>query len=161
MIFRDLSSVYKKVVSSVDLVIAGANDIVQALLYPSPNSPLAPLADSEVAALRNLCNLTTILLNRQALPAPTTTTAMVPTLAPTISPAPVSTPPATEQVPFYPNLPLLHKSTLRSHTRMPTAPLRVPAAAPLRVLTTAPLRVPPLVEAPTYTQWTITTPPPR
>jgi hypothetical protein len=43
--------------SSMDLAIAGANDIIHALQKPSPNSPLALLADSEVDVLNHLSNM--------------------------------------------------------------------------------------------------------
>ncbi len=43
--------------SSADYIIAGIHDIAQALRKPSANSPLAPLADNHVAALRDLMDL--------------------------------------------------------------------------------------------------------
>jgi len=43
--------------SSADYIIAGIHDIAQALCKPSANSPLAPLADNHVAALRDLMDL--------------------------------------------------------------------------------------------------------
>jgi hypothetical protein len=51
--------------SSTDLVIAGINDIIQALMHLSTNSPLAPQTDSKVQALRDL---TTLLSNISAPP---------------------------------------------------------------------------------------------
>jgi hypothetical protein len=42
------------ITSSINLVIAGAYDIVHALKHPLPGSPLAPLSDSEVAALTTI-----------------------------------------------------------------------------------------------------------
>jgi hypothetical protein len=59
------SKVTMPLASSVNLVIAGANDIIHALKKPSSNSPLAPLADSEVDVLRRLSD---ILTNRQIAP---------------------------------------------------------------------------------------------
>jgi hypothetical protein len=53
--------------SSVDLVIAGAHNIMSAINYPPPGSPLAPLTDSEANVLRNLSEL---LSNRKPIPAP-------------------------------------------------------------------------------------------
>ena len=43
--------------SSNDLILAGIQDIVQALRAPSPGSPLAPLTDSHHAALRQLTDI--------------------------------------------------------------------------------------------------------
>jgi hypothetical protein len=40
--------------SSIDLVLAGARDIIHALNNTSSGSPLAPLSDSETAVLHQL-----------------------------------------------------------------------------------------------------------
>ena len=63
------SKVTLPLASSLDLVIAAANDIVHALNNPSAGSPLAPLTDSEATALRNLAE---ILTNRCDNPPPST-----------------------------------------------------------------------------------------
>jgi hypothetical protein len=52
--------------SSIDLIIAGARNIVNALKNPSSGSPLAPLTDSEATVLLNLSELLT---NRKPMPA--------------------------------------------------------------------------------------------
>jgi hypothetical protein len=44
------SKVIMPLASSVNLVIADANDIIHTLQNPTANSPLAPLANSEVAS---------------------------------------------------------------------------------------------------------------
>jgi hypothetical protein len=63
------------IATSVDIIIAGAHDIIRALQNPSPGSQLAPLHLSEVAALRSIAE---ILLNRalpsDAVPAPPSAT---------------------------------------------------------------------------------------
>jgi len=51
------SKVTMPLASSTDLVLAGIQDIVQALTHPSANSPLAPRTDSEVQALQDLTTL--------------------------------------------------------------------------------------------------------
>jgi hypothetical protein len=61
--------------SSIDLVLAGARDIIQALNNPSASSPLAPLTDSETQTLRTLA---TVLTNRQPTPAAQALPALTP-----------------------------------------------------------------------------------
>ena len=43
--------------SSVDLVLAAAKDLITALQNPSPGSPLAPTTDSQTAALKQLADI--------------------------------------------------------------------------------------------------------
>jgi hypothetical protein len=88
------SKVTMPLASSVDLIIAGANDIIHALNNPSANSPLSPLADSEVDVLRRLSD---ILTNRQIAP-------LAPNAAPAlrvVTPDPAPTP--AKNVRFPPN----------------------------------------------------------
>jgi hypothetical protein len=95
--------------SSTDLILAGINDIVNALNNPSPGSPLAPLSDSHVAKLQQL---TTVLTNIiEPLP---------PANLADINPAPLPDPVEA------PNCPL------------PAIPLRVEHMPPLRVAQTTP-----------------------
>jgi hypothetical protein len=70
--------------SSTDLILAGIHDIITALNNPSPGSPLAPLSDSHVAALRQV----TAILTNIAQPAE----ASHPDPAPAANPALVATP---------------------------------------------------------------------
>jgi hypothetical protein len=123
--------------SSTDLILAGINDIVHALNHPSPGSPLAPLTDSQVAALRQL---TTVLTNLVAPtgtdpspPAPTSAPAAllrVPTSLPTQDTPPLNRP-ASLRVPIRPSpaaprtvrfapLPVPHNSTTLSTSTGPT-----------------------------------------
>jgi hypothetical protein len=51
------SKVTLPLASSIDLIIAAANDMVHALNHPSAGSPLAPLANSEVETLRNIAEI--------------------------------------------------------------------------------------------------------
>jgi hypothetical protein len=44
-------------VSSLDLVLAAAHDLIEALQHPSPGSPLAPTTDSQTAALKQLADI--------------------------------------------------------------------------------------------------------
>ena len=44
-------------ISSVDLILAAAADIITALQNPSPGSPLAPTTDSQAAALKQLAEI--------------------------------------------------------------------------------------------------------
>jgi hypothetical protein len=43
--------------SSLDLVLAAANDLIKALQNPSAGSPLAPTTDSQAAALKQLADI--------------------------------------------------------------------------------------------------------
>jgi hypothetical protein len=97
--------------SSTDLILAGINDIVNALNNnPSPGSPLAPLIDSHVAKLQQLTTLLTNII--EPLP---------PANLADINPAPLPDPVES------PNYPLL------------ASPLRVePTSPPLRVAQTTP-----------------------
>ena len=49
--------------SSNDLIVAGIQDIVQALKYPSPKSPIAPLTDSHHDALVQLTSILTSIVS--------------------------------------------------------------------------------------------------
>jgi hypothetical protein len=44
-------------ISSIDLVLAAAKDLITALQNPSPGSPLAPTTDSQTAALKQLADI--------------------------------------------------------------------------------------------------------
>jgi hypothetical protein len=44
-------------VSSLDLVLAAANDLIKALQHPSAGSPLAPTTANQVAALKQLSDV--------------------------------------------------------------------------------------------------------
>jgi hypothetical protein len=91
------SKVTMPLASSVDLVIAGAHDILHALANPSSNSPLAPLADSEVDVLRQLSS---ILTNRQIAPTATDTTPALRVIAPDATPALRVVPSESDSVPI-------------------------------------------------------------
>jgi hypothetical protein len=144
------SKVTMPTASSVDLVIAGAKDIVPAFQNPSPGSPLAPLLDSEVAVLKSLSD---ILLNRSdsdqlqqtSAPAPTPTvppgfgplSRVAPPLpevgppaheVPQVNPLPTSPSianhkPLADNVPIDPSASILDKSTLLPMTSIPVHPL--------------------------------------
>jgi hypothetical protein len=83
--------------SSNDLILAGLNDITAALNHPSPGSPLAPLTDSHVAALRQLSAILTNLCTvHTPAPAPVPDPAPAPVPDPTpdsIVPALITAPP--------------------------------------------------------------------
>jgi hypothetical protein len=143
--------------SSVDLVIAGAKDIVQALHNPSPGSLLAPLVDSEVAVLKTLSD---ILLNRgdhaqsKQTPVPTPTVPpsfdSLPRVDPPLSDVPRVAPPgqevlrvdpmptaprfsdqtsSAERVRFAPSVSTIDMSTLMSHDKHPRAATEEPTYA--------------------------------
>jgi hypothetical protein len=57
--------------SSTDLVMAGIQDIIQALQNPTANSPLAPCTDSQVKALQDLTSLLTGIVKQDNHDAPT------------------------------------------------------------------------------------------
>jgi hypothetical protein len=128
--------------SSVDLIIAGANDIVHALQHPTPNSPLAPLTDSEAAALTTL---TDVLLTRgdpvtpitdQTPTEPPIVPPSVPPFVPPVVPPPapslrVATPPKPILPPPVPSLRVPKRSGATTaptaHTRRKN--LQTPASA--------------------------------
>jgi hypothetical protein len=56
--------------SSTDLVMAGIQDIIQALQNPTANSPLAPRTDSQVQALQDLTSLLTGIIKQDSHEAP-------------------------------------------------------------------------------------------
>jgi hypothetical protein len=56
--------------SSTDLVMAGIQDIIQALQNPTANSPLAPRTDSQVQALQDLTSLLTGIIKQDNNDAP-------------------------------------------------------------------------------------------
>jgi hypothetical protein len=56
--------------SSTDLVMAGIQDIIQALQNPTANSPLAPYTDSQVKAHQDLTSLLTGIVNQDNHDAP-------------------------------------------------------------------------------------------
>jgi hypothetical protein len=56
--------------SSTDLVMAGIQDIIQALQNPTANSPLAPCTDSQVQALQDLTSLLTGIIKQDSHDAP-------------------------------------------------------------------------------------------
>jgi hypothetical protein len=103
--------------SSIDLVVAGTRDIIQALNNPSASSPLAPLTDSETQTLRTLA---TVLTNRQPTPAAQALPVPTPQTVPPPTPAPAA--------------PAL---------RVPTPVAQQPSPALRVAVTDAPLRVPP------------------
>jgi hypothetical protein len=105
--------------TSTDLILAGIQDILHALQHLSSSSPLAPLTDSHVAALRQL---TTVLTN---IVAPTELTTPEPAGAP-ISPLSVVLPPAPA-----PARPPNRQSSLRVPTSAPDPTPRTLRFAPL------------------------------
>jgi hypothetical protein len=109
--------------SSNDLILAGIQDILQALRHPSPGSPLAPLTDSHHEALLQLSTiLTSIARPPAALPTslPDTPTVSAPASDP---PLRVDTnPPASAE----PSLPTSTIPIVAPPTNTGDAPLRVP-----------------------------------
>jgi hypothetical protein len=98
--------------SSTDLILAGITDILHALNHPSPSSPLPPLTDSHVAALRQLTTVLTNIVDTEAPVSkkPDSTPPSAPTPATSIPVAPLR---VVEPIP-----PLVHKrqSSLRVRT---------------------------------------------
>jgi hypothetical protein len=112
---------------SVNLVLAGARDIVHALKHPLPGSPLAPLTDSEAA---ELTTITKVLLNRDP------NSPVAPLLR--VPAAPI--PPAS-----------LPTSTINPLAAPAPAPMPLPAPAPVVVPPPPPVVAPAPVAAPAPT----------
>ena len=83
--------------SSTDIIKATANDIIQALANPSDQFPLAPLTDSESAAIKTLASI----LHQRCLPTitPTDVTAPAPTTMETTPPSEPSSPTTLHRAP--------------------------------------------------------------
>ena len=101
--------------SSVDMILNGIRDITNALQNPTPGSPLAPLTDSQTAALKTLMEVL------HGVTAPGVAT----------EPAPPTEPDVPDAAP------------LRVPTPAPPAQPVVPDAAPVRVPTPAPVSIVP------------------
>jgi len=131
------SKVTLPLASSIDLIIAAANDIVHALNHPSAGSPLAPLANSEVETLRNVAE---ILTNCRDGPPSTAN----PTAATTAAESP-------KQVSFAPTVPAPTQNQPASILRVqkPATIAHPAAAAPLRVAS------PLLGSIPSKDAWTV------
>jgi hypothetical protein len=71
--------------SSNDHILAGIKDIKQALLNPSPGSPLAPLTDSHVAALQSLLEILTNVSTKEEPISAVVPPQALPTTAPALS----------------------------------------------------------------------------
>lgn len=125
--------------SSVDLVIAGTKDILHALQNPSPGSPLAPLADTEVAVLKTL---TDILLNRSNSAEKTPALVPTATVPPGFDPLPTVALPLTEVPRVDPTLPEVPRLDL-----LPTAPTLAAPKSPAKQVRFARL-YPPLTRVP-------------
>jgi hypothetical protein len=61
------TSVQMLTMSSLDLALAAARDLLTALLHPSPGSPLAPTTDSQSAALKQLVEIFQVCTQRSPL----------------------------------------------------------------------------------------------
>ena len=88
--------------SSTGTAIAAARDLTNALLHPSPASPLSPISDSQHAALQQLSTI----FNAITYPGPAkittpTTVAKTPTVPPGFEPLPIHVPVALPRVPSY------------------------------------------------------------
>jgi hypothetical protein len=126
------------IASSNDLILAGIHDIVDALEHPSSGSPLAPLATSHVAALRQL----TEVLTGVTTPAPI---AAQPTIV--LPPSPRVTPLRVPDSPLVPLPPVPDAAPLRVPESPPMPLPPVPDAAPLRVPKSPPVPLPPVPDA--------------
>jgi len=127
--------------SSTDAAIAAARDLTNALLHPSPASPLSPISDSQHAALQELSTIFHEITDPGSAKIPTpTTVAKTPTVPPGFEPLPIPVPVALPRVPSPPS----------------TTPSPLPASVP-RVLTQPRPPAPPapavdaLPESPTET----------
>jgi hypothetical protein len=126
--------------SSVDLIIAAANNIVHALNHPSAGSPLAPLADIEVETLRSIAE---ILTNRRDRPPRTA----IPTAATTPTES-------HKQVSFAPTVlaPTQNQPASTLRVQKPVTIAHPEAASPLRVAS------PTLLDSiPSTDTWTVVT----
>jgi hypothetical protein len=86
--------------SSTDAAIAAARDLTNALLHPSPASPLSPISDSKHAALQKLSTIFNEITDPGPAKIPTpTTVAKTPTVPPGFEPLPISVPAALPRVP--------------------------------------------------------------
>jgi len=122
--------------SSIDYIKAGIANIIHALQFPSPNSPLAPLSDSQSWALQQLM----LILH-------STTSPNQPTLAPAPplrvdAPAPLATasPVVAPPIPLTPAPPVFPQ-VLDSTSFIPTTPVlepTTPDAPSLRVALPSP-----------------------
>jgi hypothetical protein len=139
--------------SSLDLALAAAQDLLTALMHPSPGSPLAPTTDSQTAALKQLVEIFQDCTQRSPLlaandAAPTAevleidklqqTTQQHPASSPrvdTSTPTPM-VPPGFNAVPNTP--PSLHPTTTTTATlpRVPTT--EAPRTTPTPVAPSAP-----------------------
>jgi hypothetical protein len=141
--------------SSLDLALAAAKDLLHALIHPSPGSPLAPTTDSQTAALKQLVEIFADCTHRSSLlsPQPSATTKDVlensqesagadPRVHPSNAPTPAPLPPGFTQVHQAP------PTTTATSPRVPTIsspPSNSPAPVP-RV----PVQQPPHPATPTY-----------
>jgi hypothetical protein len=115
------------IASSNDLILAGIHDIVNALEHPSSGSPLAPLATSHVAALRQLTEvLTSVTAPDPVPPVPAAEPLRVPKSL--VPPAPPATPLRVAESPS-PTEPVTPPATpLRvAESPSPTEPVTPPA----------------------------------
>ena len=128
--------------SSNDLILAGIKDILAALANPSANSPLAPLTDSHVEALRTITTLLTglaskpieaqvdqLALTKIAKPTPTNKPLVAPTTKPVIAPTtePIidatTAPTPSLRVEPTPQLPTIPPPTIAPALRVDQAPI--------------------------------------
>jgi hypothetical protein len=114
--------------SSTDLAIAAARDLITALQYPSPASPLSPASDSQLAALQQLANIFATVTKILPTPSPATTPTVPPGFPPLprVSPIPAAEPspaanPATRPSP--PPFPASEGDRLTSSTSRPQSPI--------------------------------------
>jgi hypothetical protein len=111
--------------SSNDLILAGIQDILHALHYPSPGSPLAPLSDSHHAVLIQLTSILTSVAQPSCVHTPPD------------NDSDSTTDPSLRVVP---NSNILHNTV---QAPPPDTPLRVPAVRrPAKGVTFAPLPAP-------------------
>ena len=107
--------------SSTDAAIAATRDLTNALLHPSPVSPLSPISDSQHASLQQLSTT----FHEITDPGPAkiltpTTVAKTPTVPPGFEPLPIPVPAAFTRVPSPPSTTPL--SLPASLPRVPTQP---------------------------------------
>jgi hypothetical protein len=141
--------------SSNNLILAALCDITKALQNPSPGSPLAPVTDSHVAALKTMTDVLTglcpnapIAATAPPLPVPPPTASPLLRVAETITPAPPpppSPPPTTppQPAPTSPALRVVESPKPTKHVHFANPPTLQAPTPPM-----------PIVPKPTYANTT-------
>jgi len=128
--------------SSTDAAIKAARDLTNALLHPSPASPLSPISDSQHAVLQQLSTIFIEITDPGPAKIPTPTTVTTPTLHPGFEPLPMHVPAALPRVPSPPSTtPSLLPASI---PRVPTQPR--PRHLQPRPSTHCPIRPPKLTK---------------